>query len=416
MDKNGISKSINKKLIPIMIIIIAIISIERIRHVVSSDIIPAKVVSCDGKWVEDTESYNDDAEILQYVPMALSENGDKAAGYIMMPTSAMCSQMIGKDISMLVDKNNPKNNKIFSFIQFFALSLFILAIPTFYLIGIYSIAGTRISCFLFYVVFIYYGLSETGTLEKYFPKIMTGVETSQSESALKRCVNVSLSKEGINNRDEIKKLACQDEEISDLSSIKDLLSLEELYIQNNSLISLEGLKPFTKLIKISVAGNKALTSTKGIGHAVNLEEFQANKSAINDLTGMDKLKKLKVIGLMQNNVSDVSVFSEITSLEDITFSYNNISDISAFSKSINITKASFSNNNITDVAPFSTMKQLEWFTAYSNNISDITSLYEVSTLSVFGVNGSVPCEQIKTFKSKLNLEDDSKFHIPKRCK
>ncbi len=44
-----------------------------------------------------------------------------------------------------------------------------------------------------------------------------------------------MAEEGVEERHDLKRLVCQDESISDLSSIRDLIGLEGLYLQGNTL-------------------------------------------------------------------------------------------------------------------------------------------------------------------------------------
>jgi hypothetical protein len=400
-------------ILTISTLIIIAIFLNRGHILLNSEVVPAKIISCDSKWVEIDRGLRDDEETVQYIPVAVTASGEKAIGSVMMPTRAICSQQIGKEVSMLVNFDNQSENKIYSFVQFWSLALLAAFIPIALILGIYSVTLTRIFAFLFYVIGIYAVCSEVGIIEKYFPKFATGIDVSQSEAALSRCVKTSLAKENVTDRSLIKKLVCQDEEINTLESISDLTGLEGLYLQGNTLTSLNGLKPLVNLKRLSIAGNKTLTSTKGIEYATNLVELQANKTPISDLFGMDKLLKIEVIAFMQSNISDVSVFKNTTSLLEITLSYNKISDISAFSKSINLSKVSISNNNILDVSTFKNMNNLNWLTAYSNNISDISSLYQNKNIMTFGVNGIVPCEQFH--KLSENISSEARIFLPKRC-
>lgn len=406
-------KNTAKIILVISTLIIAAIFLNRGSILMNSEIVSAKIISCDSKWVEIDRGMRDDEETVQYIPVAVSDSGEKAIGSVMMPTRAICSQQIGKEVSMLVNHDNQSENRIYSFVQFWVLALLAAFVPIALILGIYSVTLTRVFAFLFYTIVIYATCLEVGVIEKYFPQFIIGKDISQSEAALNRCVKTSLVKEGITDRSLIKKLICQEEEISNLESISDLVGLESLYLQGNALTSLIGLKPFVNLKRLSIANNKTLTSTKGIQYSTNLIELQANKTPINDLSGMDKLLKIEVIAFMQSNISDVSVFENTTSLLEITLSYNKISDVSAFSKSTDLTKVSISNNNIFDISIFENMKNLNWLTAYSNNISDISSLYQNENIMTFGVNGIVPCEQFHKLSENINSE--ARIFLPKRC-
>lgn len=219
------------------------------------------------------------------------------------------------------------------------------------------------------------------------------VADAEALSPLDVCVQDSMEEKGVKERSELKYLLCQGAKIDDLSSLADLVNLEEMYLQDNALISLESVPALEKLRVISVANNKNLTSLKGIEKLVALEELQGNKSAIQDLSGVETLANLKTVGLMMNDIESVDVFASLENLEDVTLNYNNIKDISAFADK----------------------SKLREFQIYSNSVHDITSLYNNTKLKIVGVRGKedIPCEQIAHLKSVL--AEGAKVWGPKSC-
>ena len=378
----------------ICVVVILSTVAERTMILINSEHVEGEIISCDSKWVKyrPSGSSSTTREKVHYKPVAESINGDIAVGSLMMPSKALCQQQTGTKVTILVDKDNPEKNRIFNFTQFFALPLLIIVFP---LLSIVSFANsiliTQLSFWTLAIVSTFFTLKETGTLTKHFPELMTGQNLTHSEAALNRCVNTSMREENVSNRSEITRLLCQGEDIDDLSSISDLINLEELYLQDNSLVNLEGLKPFVNLKKVSVAGNKTLVSTKGIENATKLVEFQANKSNLSDLSGMEYLTELKVIGIMMNNISDISPLQNSKKLEDVTFNYNNISDLSIFENSDSLIS----------------------FAAYSNPVTSIKALYGHTQLKVLGVGNSVPCEEFDEIKEIL--KPDAKVYKPKEC-
>jgi len=409
---------VKKTIAIVMLLILASIAYNRLSILASSSMVPAKIVNCDSQWVKVSSSSSSSLssntrDKVQYIPQALAENGTKVSGSVMLPTRALCSQMVGKNVTVLENTSAPEQNRIYSFVQFWALSLFLAFAPLTYLIGLYSISFTRFTAFVIFVVLVYGTTEEVGLIKKYFPEQVTepklGSESKQGtrskhspdKAALDRCVFKAMMGEKVEHRSQIKRLVCQEEDISDISSISDITGLEKLYLQGNNLTSLQQLLPLVNLKAISVAGNKNLTSTKGIEYASKLEEFQGNKSAISDLSGFEQLSQLKVIGLMDNKISDVSALASLTNLEEVILSYNSISDVSAFANHKNLVKVSLSNNNIVDVSAFSNKPKLNWFTIYSNPVNDISPLYTNLKMKIFGANTYVKCEQLARMKTLL---------------
>lgn len=407
----------------VMLLILVSITYNRLSILASSSMVPGKIVNCDSQWVKVSSSTSSlsshTRDKVQYIPQALAENGTKVSGSVMLPTRALCSQMVSRDVTVLENTLAPEQNRIYSFIQFWALSLLLAFIPLTYLIGLYSIGFSRLFVFVLFVVLAYGTTEEVGLLKKYFPKQATaskqatGSKQFPDKAALDRCVFKAMVDEKVEHRYQIKRLVCQEEGISDISSISDITGLEKLYLQGNNLTSLEQLLPLVNLKAISVAGNKNLTSTKGIEYTSKLEEFQGNKSAISDLSGFGQLSQLKVIGLMDNKISDVSALASLNNLEEVILSYNSISDVSAFVNHKNLVKVSLSNNNIVDVSAFTNKPKLSWFTIYSNPVNDISPLYTNLNMKIFGANTHVKCEQLA--KMKTLLASDAKVWGMDKC-
>jgi len=374
-----------KPLIALSILLIIIVIFNRGSLLLNSKTVSAQITSCKSISLYDDDT---DRSTTSYAPIVESEYGNLAEGAVLMPNRASCFQQIGKHVSVLYNAKNSEENRIYTFIQFWALPSLLLFFPVAFLITIYSPTFTKVFALLYFLgtaSMIYF---ETGYLEKHFPLLMTGKSVSQSESALTRCVNTSMRSEYTTKRSEIKKLVCTGEEISDLSSISDLLNLEELNLSGNHLTSLQGVENFSKLKKLSVSTSKSLISTKGIESATNLVEFQANKSGLKDLSGIEQLSNLKVVELMMNQLTSVSEFRRLRNIERVGLSYNPISDISVFKHKTSLIEFSAHGTKITDISPLlmSINLQVVGVSSPKFKCAQLTPLKEslISTAKVYG--------------------------------
>jgi hypothetical protein len=376
---------ITKPLIALSILLIIIVIYNRGNILLNSEIVSAQITSCKSISIYDDDT---DRSTTSYAPIVESENGILAEGEVLMPNRATCFQQIGKHVSVLYHKQNSEENRIYTFIQFWALPSFLLFFPVAFLITIYSPAFAKVFALLYFLGTANVIYSETGYLEKHFPVLMTGKSISQSESALTRCVNTSMRSEYTTKRSEIKKLSCTGEEISGLSSISDLINLENLNLSGNHLTSLQGLENLSKLKKLSVSTSKFLISTKGIESAINLVEFQANRSGLRDLSGLEELSNLKVVELMMNELTSVSEFRRLRNIETVRLSYNPISDISVFKHKTSLIKFTAHSTKITDISPLLTSINLQVVGVSSPNFqcAQLIPLKEIliSTAKVYG--------------------------------
>ncbi len=360
--------------------------------VMNGELKNATVVGCDSKYFTRTSGGNsmNRRKVMSYTPIAVSESEEKAVGTLWYKKD-WCEKFVGRSVQIYVHPEEFSKNRIASFFQFWFLPSVAVAIV---FVAFVSIVSTNLSFLAFVLYFL--GASgmivhEFGLLNKFSPEARQ-VSGDVSELSLNQCVREAMEKEKVSERAQVKRVLCQDAGITDLSSIADLMNLEELYLQGNKLGSLDSVPIFSKLRKISVAGMKSLISLKGIERLPTLEELQGNKSSIEDLSGVEVLKNLKVVGLMQNKIRDVSVFSDLAEIEDITLSYNQISDISAFANK----------------------PKLRDFQVYSNMVSNVRPLFDNSAMEVVGIGskGGTPCAQIVTLRSLL---PNARIYGPEEC-
>lgn len=379
------NKKIIKALIALSILLIISVIYNRGSLILNSEIVSAQITSCKLIRVYDDETEH---TTTHYVPVVESEFGKVAEGGVLMPNRATCSQQIGQHVSALFNERNFEDHRIFTFIQFWALPSFLLVIPLAFLIGIYSPIFTKGFVFLYILGALLAVYFETGYLEKHFPVFVTGKKLSQSESALSRCIDTSMRNEFTTKRSQIKKLICQDENITELTSLTDLNSLESLYLQGNSLVSLESIPSMPNLKILSIAGNKQLTSTKGIEKLTALQELQANKAGLINLIGIEQLSNLRIVGLMMNKLTSVSKFKNLVHLENVGISYNPISDISAFKNKTSLIEFSAHGTKINDISPLLTSINLQIVGVSSSNFqcAQLIPLKEIliNTAKVYG--------------------------------
>ena len=352
----------------------------------------ARIVGCDSKRFSNAGQVRKNR--TQYTPIAVSDNQNKAIGSIWYDKD-LCEGIINTNVDIYVHPTDSSKNRIASFTHFWLfpslfgmlilLTLMVAILPK--LVGLACVACIGFGAYHAINEYRLFGFGYDSNVQN-----QESAGKDISVLSLNQCVRESMDKKNLQTRTEVKYLLCQDAGIEDLSSIADLVNLEEMYLQGNNLKSLESMPAFNKLKRLSVAGMKNLVSLKGVERLPALEELQANKSGVEDLSGVETLKNLRVVGLMQNNINDVSAFSDLSEIEDITISRNHVSDISAFANK----------------------PKLIDFQAYGNMISDISPLFGNTSMKIVGVRGkgNVPCAQIDRLRS---LIPNARIYGQKEC-
>ncbi|RXJ71681.1 hypothetical protein CS022_20295 [Veronia nyctiphanis] len=365
--------------------------------------VPALIVACEGKWVASSERGPDGyREKSVFYPVAETESGLRVQGKVLMPSRNLCSQTVGNKIEVLIDPNNPQKNRIYSFVQFWAIHLFLLLLTLWFLIAILSRRVAPAAGILMLGFFTWQIAQEMNylggeSIEPYAHKQganehLPGIDT-QSARALDRCVRVAKREQKVESRSQVTQLICQGQKIKELGAIEDLVSLNELYLQNNQLVDLQGLAPFTQLKVLSVSGNKTLQTTSGIELAPSIEEVYANRTGLRDLKGFDSLPNLRILQAIINDIRNIVVLERSHRLQELYLSYNDISDIASLANKPHLTKLQISANQFKDISPL------------FGNLNMIQVLADSEQ--------KLPCEQFHMLKSKLS--PNAKVHLPEGC-
>ena len=378
-ESSRVKKHKNNKVMNIISVFFIILTIlvlyKPVKLILTAEYVPAQIVACVGKVSK--KIANGRRIRHSYAPKALTENGETATGTLALSKKSWCKNMIGNSTHVFIDNNEPKNNRISSFLQLWMFPVYLVFITAILITRNRKIVMLPISL-VFVGITLYLLNQEFGFITSQKQNGLEGV----SKIALTECINKNMKINKLKNRSEITSLGCQASGIIDLSALADLENLEKLYLQNNSFLSLESMPRLNKLKVISVAGNKELTSLRGIDNLPQLVELQANLSAINDLSGVESLKELRIAAFMGNQISDVSAFTHLSKIEDVHFHKNSISNIEAFSNK----------------------PELKRFSAMYNKISNISPLFGNKKLNMVYVKGNkkISCSQLSSLKKLLS--------------
>ena len=117
-------------------------------------------------------------------------------------------------------------------------------------------------------------------------------------------------------------------EISNLSPLSGLASLERLDLDRNNISDVSALSGLTSLERLDLYSN-----------------------SISDVSALSGLTRLKWLDLSDNRISDITPLSGLTSLEWLWLSGNSIGDVSALSGLTSLETLSLASNSISDLAP-----------------------------------------------------------------
>lgn len=135
----------------------------------------------------------------------------------------------------------------------------------------------------------------------------------------------------------LKKLKLNENEISDISPLKNLTKLEYLEIQRNRIVDVNPLKNLTNLKFLKLYNNliediaplSNLTNLTGLDLHYNVtvggdESHKIISKGITDISALKNLKKLEFLDISANRIEDISILKNFDKIKDLDFSGNRV--------------------------------------------------------------------------------------------
>mmetsp|Transcript_5243 Transcript_5243/g.11372 ORF Transcript_5243/g.11372 Transcript_5243/m.11372 type:complete len:500 (+) Transcript_5243:79-1578(+) len=148
--------------------------------------------------------------------------------------------------------------------------------------------------------------------------------------------------------------------IRDMGPVSLCPNLQELYIAQNKIKSITGIKHLKLLRKIDLGANRIRTIPEDeLSSLENLEELWLGKNKIEQITGLSKLTKLRRLDVQSNRLTKIeNLEAQVDTLEELYLAHNGIDVDGAKCPSglalpfTNLNTIDMSRNRLTDASPF----------------------------------------------------------------
>ena len=192
-------------------------------------------------------------------------------------------------------------------------------------------------------------------------------------------------------------------EFNSIKGLETAKNLETLTISgdpDDSSKAVEDLTPLKdlkklKLLRLSHNTIKDLTPLKDL---TGLEKLYISHNQIEDVSIINNLKNLKNLDISVNKVNNISVLKDLTNVENLDMRNNEISDISVTKNYKNLNWLMANNNKIKDISSLQNNKELNYLNLENNQIEDVSSITDLSKLQSLNLN-----------KNKITKIDASKL-------
>jgi len=163
--------------------------------------------------------------------------------------------------------------------------------------------------------------------------------------------------------------------------------------------------------------NNQITDITILKDLTNLTQLYLSNNQITDITPLKDLKNLTQLHLSSNQITDITPLKDLTSLTTLYLSYNQITDITPLKDLKNLTELVLFNNQITNITPLKDLKNLTNLDLRRNQITDITPLKDLKNLTTLNLNNNqitdiTPLKDLIKLK-RLNLDNNKIKFFPK---
>ncbi len=205
-------------------------------------------------------------------------------------------------------------------------------------------------------------------------------------------------------------------QISDLTPLKTLPNLIELFLGNNQITDISPLQSLSKLTKIELSFNQ-ITDISPLQSLTSLEFLWLKDNQISDLTPLQSLTNLSVLNLRNNKITDIRSLQSLINLERLDLSGPThiapryqpggsatglLSDLSPLQTLVNLRRLELDNNQIRDISPLKPLILLGYLSLTNNLISDISPLEPLRNLTILWL-GENRIADVTPLRSLTNL-------------
>jgi hypothetical protein len=191
-------------------------------------------------------------------------------------------------------------------------------------------------------------------------------------------------------------------QVDDISALSDLTNVNYLYLADNEIRNITLLSNLVNLGKhhfFSIPpsedlnlSNNQISDISPLSNLTSLEWVVLDDNNISDITPLANLTNLTKLSLSDNQISDISHLASLTNLVMLHLANNQIDDITPLSNLVGLGTQEWEmiplslhldlgGNQITDITPLSNLTALKRLSLSNNQISDISPLANLTNLT-----------------------------------
>jgi multiple sugar transport system substrate-binding protein len=147
--------------------------------------------------------------------------------------------------------------------------------------------------------------------------------------------------------------------IKSLEDIAHFKNLGKLYCGDNQITDISCLRELKKLRKIDLSGNE-ISDISSLSDMKYLKELDLSNNNISDISGLKELPLLETLDLSENKISNIRSLAELQKLKDVNLALNRITNISSLKKLKKLRSLNMAGNKIADRSPVDHVDNVQW--------------------------------------------------------
>ena len=212
----------------------------------------------------------------------------------------------------------------------------------------------------------------------------------------------------LKNMSILKNLSAASNMIKDISILSNARNLKELNLSNNLITELDAISSLTALKALDVSLN-LLSTVDAISSLTSLTELNIAGNTIKNISALARLTKLHTLVLNDNPIQSVSAISSFGALTELSIDGTLVPNLNEISQISTLTTLNCSRTSITDFSPLATMNvvnltaiqsaissaetlalasSLEFLNVSTNNILDVTPLTFLEKLKILNISNN----------------------------
>ncbi|MBS0603884.1 MAG: leucine-rich repeat domain-containing protein [Verrucomicrobia bacterium] len=184
----------------------------------------------------------------------------------------------------------------------------------------------------------------------------------------------------LKNLGQLQKLDLAQNKITDVSALQNLLQLQTLELSSNQIRDISALANLAELRELNLIQNQII-DVSALGNCTQLRCLKLSNNQITDVSALGNLVELRVLNLAQNQITDISALRNLTQLQQLFLNDNQIADVSALENLSQLQQLWLNHNQIADVSALGNLSHLNCLDLNDNRISDVSALGNLSQLS-----------------------------------